>query len=276
MMAIVLLFIYCMVAMGTQRKTSIPVSACCLAVLLMLVEGAAQAVTQDQVMAGSARLYRERIEELRSAYRLDDDARFGARVEAVARPLIEQAKREFPESADWNWELHTTTDGDANAFAMAGGKLLVSRAYVVDLGLNDAELAMLLAHEIMHAVLRHNLKEFDEALRLEPKWGERPYAEFEHAIDNDNTLMRKLAGFNAAQEEEADREGMRFAARAGWPPMALAGYYRKLARSSDNPNFDSFAHPAPARRWIAARELAQKLAAEQDEAAGRSPQRAGR
>lgn len=114
--------------------------------------------------------------------------------------MIEQAKREFPESAAWDWELHTTTDGDANAFAMAGGKILVSRAYVDELALNDAELAMLLAHEIMHAVLRHNLKEFEEALRIEPERATQPYAELEHDIDHDNALMRKLASFNQQQE----------------------------------------------------------------------------
>lgn len=229
---------------------------------LLIVQGAAaRAVTQSEVMAGSAKLYRQQTEELRRAYRLDDDERFGARVAALALPLIAQAKREFPESAAWDWELHTTTDGDANAFAMAGGKLLVSRAFVDQLALTDVELAMLLAHEIMHAVLRHNLKEFDEALRLEPERATQPYAEFEHAIEHDNALMRKLASFNQRQELEADREGLQFAARAGWPPLALAVYFRKLAKHSHYPNFERFDHPSPASRWRAARELAEKLEA---------------
>lgn len=231
-----------------------------LIAFLLIVQGAAaQAVTQSEVMAGSAKLYREQIEELRRAYRLDDDVRFGARVAALALPLIEQAKREFPESAGWDWELHTTTDGDANAFAMAGGKLLVSRAYADQLALTDAELTMLLAHEIMHAVLRHNLKEFEEALRLEPERATQPYPEFEHDIDHDNALMRKLASFNQRQELEADREGLRFAARAGWPPQALAVYFRKLAKHSHYPNFERFDHPSPASRWRAARELAAQM-----------------
>jgi len=233
-----------------------------LIAFLIIVQGtAAQAVTQAEVMAGSAKLYREQIDELREGFRLDDDERFSARVAALARPLIEQAKREFPESAAWDWELHTTTDGDANAFAMAGGKMLVSRAYVDDLSLNDAELAMLLAHEIMHAVLRHNLKEFEEALRLEPARATQPYAEFEHDIDHDHALMRKLERFDQRQELEADREGLRFAARAGWPPQALAAYFRKLAKYSHFPNFERYDHPSPASRWRAARELAAQMEA---------------
>jgi predicted Zn-dependent protease len=233
-----------------------------LIAFLFIVQGAAaQAVTQAEVMAGSAKLYREQIADLRSGFRLDDDERFGARVAALARPLIEQAKREYPESAAWDWELHTTTDGDANAYAMAGGKMLVSRAYVDQLALTNAELAMLLAHEIMHAVLRHNLKEFEEALRLEPERAKQPFPEFEHDIDHDNTLMRKLASFNQWQEMEADREGLLFAARAGWQPQALAVYFRKLAKNSHEPNFARFDHPSPASRWRAARELAAQLEA---------------
>ena len=232
-----------------------------IAFLFIVQEAAAQAVTQAEVMAGSAKLYREQIDDLRGGYRLDDDERFGARVAALARPLIEQAKREYPESAAWDWELHTTTDGDANAFAMAGGKILVSRTYVDQLALNDVELAMLLAHEIMHAVLRHNLKEFEEALRIEPERAEQPFAEFEHDIDNNHALMRKLASFNQQQELEADREGLLFAARAGWQPQALAVYFRKLAKYSHSPNFERFDHPSPASRWRAARELAAQLEA---------------
>ena len=231
------------------------------AALLLLLSGLAQAVTQEQVMAGGARLYEKQLAELRAAHRLDDNPRFAARVAAIAWPLIEQAKRDFPEAKEWAWEVHTTSDEAENAFAMAGGKLLVGAAYVDRLELNDAELAMMLAHEICHAVLQHNLREHEEALRLEPHWAERGYEALEHATDNDAGLMRKLAAFNSRQEEESDREGMRLAARAGWKPSALARFYRKLERNSHSPYFSSIYHPSPALRARAARRLASELEA---------------
>ena len=233
-----------------------------LIAFLFIVQGAAQAVTQEQVMAGAARLYDKHIAGLRASYRLDDNGRFKARVEAIAWPLIEQAKRDFPQSASWAWELHTTSDEEENAFAMAGGKLLVGSGFVNRLALNDAELAMLLAHEICHAVLLHNLREHEEAIRLEPHWAARPYQELEDATDNDSALMRKLAPFNSRQEEESDREGMRLAARAGWKPAALARFFRKLERNSHSPTFGSIDHPAPSLRARAARELAAQLETE--------------
>ncbi len=237
-----------------------------LAALLFALGGAAAAqgqpqLTQAQVMAGAAKLYEEHLSELRASYRLDDNPRFGARVAAIAAPLIAQARRDYPETANWAWELHTSSDDTENAFAMAGGKLLIGSAFVERLVLNDAELAMLLAHEMAHVVLLHNLREAEEALRLEPHWAQRPYAEREHAIDHDYGLMRKLAQFNFVQEEEADREGMRLAVRAGWKASELARFFRKLERNSLSPNFRSLYHPSPAMRTRAANQQAAALEA---------------
>jgi predicted Zn-dependent protease len=226
---------------------------------LFAATGAAQAVTLEEVIDGAGRIYRDRIREMASRHTLDTDPAFKQRVERIAGVLMEQAKRDYPEIAQWPWEIHTTTDHDENAFGMAGGRILVGQAYVNELGLTDAELAMLLAHEMQHAIQKHNLKEFHEALRLDPSWRERPYAELEDAIDNNASLMRKLETINIAQEAEADREGMLLAVRAGWPPKRLASYFKKSASKSRWSNFDTSSHPSPSRRWQEARALANQL-----------------
>ena len=221
----------------------------------------ALAVTQAEVMAGAERLYRKRVAQLAQAYALDADAAFLARATRIAGVLIAQARRDYPDSAAWAWEIHTTTDPGESASCMAGGKLMVGKPYVDGLRLDDAELAMLLSHEIAHATAYHNLKEFDEALRLDPSWQERPFAQLEDAIDNDSALVATLSALNFAQEAEADREGLKLAWRAGWPAIRLANYYRKAARASGMANFDSRTHPSPSSRWQAARELAESLPA---------------
>ncbi|CAN7452731.1 M48 family metalloprotease [Pseudoduganella sp. LjRoot289] len=232
-----------------------------LAMFLALQCGLAAALTQAEVMAGAERLYRERMQELAAQHQLDADPAFHERVLRIAKPLLAQAMHDYPESAAWAWEIHTAPGGDENAYAMAGGKMLISRAYVHKLSLSDAELAMLLAHEICHSVLRHNLVEYQEAMRVAPEWRERPFAELEEAVDNDSALMRKLAPLGIRQEQEADREGLKLAWRAGWQGPALARYFHKLMRSSHAPNFEQFAHPAPSQRWKAAQELAAALEA---------------
>ncbi|GAB2877398.1 hypothetical protein GCM10027277_53380 [Pseudoduganella ginsengisoli] len=230
---------------------------------LLAVPGAASAVPlaldQQQVMAGAAVLYNGRIADLRTAQLLDNDAAFHARVQRIVQPLLLQAARDYPESAAWQWEVHTTTDPEEHAYAFAGGKVLVSSAHADALNLSDGELAMVLAHEIAHAVLRHNLLEYEEAIRLEPAWAEQPFAALEHAVDHDGPLMAKLAPLGRQQELEADRAGLQLAARAGWEPHVLAGYFRKLVQASSAPNASGFAHPSPASRWRAARAAAAQL-----------------
>lgn len=215
-------------------------------------------LTQVEVEAGAEKIYRERLEEARSRYELDADAAFLERVTIIARKLIAQAGREYGIAVS-AWEMHTTSSADENASSMAGGKLLIGQAYVQRLQLTDDELAMLIAHEIAHVVLQHNLKEMREALRLEPGREQQPFADLEYAIDHDQALMRKLADFDREQEFEADREGMLLAAHAGWPPARLANYFKKLVRNDPSANADRFEHPAPARRWRAAQVLAREL-----------------
>lgn len=226
---------------------------------LLLANGLARAVTQDEVMAGAAQLYRGRIAQLAQAGMLDRDPAFLARVARVAQRLIEQARRDDPAAPTLPWEIHTSDDADDNASCMAGGKILLSQPYVERLALTDAELAMVLSHEMQHAILLHNLKEYQEAIRLDPRWLSQPFSALEDAVDHDSRLMGRLEALNKEQEIEADRAGLAMAWRAGWPAFELARYFRKLERDSSIGNQGSALHPAPMQRWRAARGQAELL-----------------
>lgn len=215
----------------------------------------AAAPTADEVVARAAVLYADRLAERI----VDRDDIFSSRVRRIADGLIAQARRDYPGTAAWAWEVHTTDDSEQSADCMAGGKIMVSKPYVERLQLNDAELAMLLAHEIEHAALHHNLREYEAALRLDPAWAQRSFLELEHAVDHDRALIGKLAATNYAQEEEADREGLQLAWRAGWPAGRLAGYFRKMMRASDWPRLSKADYPSPAQRWRAAQAVAADL-----------------
>lgn len=238
---------------------SLPRIAVLLATCLLLASGLARAVTQAQVVAGAEKMYRVRIAELARAGMLDSDAAFVARVQRIARRLSEQARRDDPAASAWAWEIHTSDDADDNASCMAGGKIIISQAYVERLSLTDAELAMVLSHEMQHAILLHNLKEYEEALRLDPGWLAKPFSELEDAVDNDARLMGRLEAINKEQEIEADRAGLAMAWRAGWKAMDLARYFRKLELARNWGSSGSAIHPAPLQRWRAARSQAEGL-----------------
>ena len=231
---------------------------CCILVLYF-GECFAEDFTHDDVIAGAARLYQSRISEAQSRGQLDSDSVFIARVNRIARGLIARATSDYPVARTFKWEIHITDATDESASCMAGGKLLIGQPYVLKLELNDAELAMLLSHEIQHDVLDHNFKEFEEALRRQPGRKNSTFAELEYAIDHDQSLVVAMRDMDMAQENEADLEGLRMAWRAGWPALALAGYFKKLARVDAMANFDHDDHPAASLRWRNARELAAEL-----------------
>jgi len=139
------------------------------------------------------------------------------------------------------------------------GRLIVGQRYAKRLNLMDAELAMLISHEMQHAIQRHNQKEMEEVIRRNPSWADRPFADLEEAVDNDMALMTELSDFNALQETEADEQGLLLAQRAGWDPGQLVNFFKKVARASVYPNFSSLAHPAPSARWSHMRAFVSKL-----------------
>lgn len=214
------------------------------------------------VMAGAEKMYRQRLIEIEQAGYLDRDAVFLAQLRKIAQTLILRAAQDYPETRHWQWEIHSSSEAEDSAYSMAGGKILVNQLQIERLNLNDTELAMLLSHEIAHSVLEHNRLEYEQALVLFPAWRQRSFEELEEAVDNNESFLSALASLCKQQEEEADAAGLRLAQRAGFPLPALVNFYKKLSRASHTPNFDSKSHPAPARRWMAMRELALVLSRE--------------
>jgi predicted Zn-dependent protease len=145
-----------------------------------------------------------------------------------------------PETSAWQWEVHVTTDPSKIAFCMAGGKILIGRALVRDLDLTDGELAMLLGHEIAHAVADHRR------------------AASRSAMESDPAGELREAALAIKQEDEADRIGMGLAHRAGWPAASLAGFFDKLAARESAGTFNA-SHGTAAARATAAHALAGEL-----------------
>ncbi|WP_395407021.1 hypothetical protein ACHMW6_10455 [Pseudoduganella sp. UC29_106] len=72
--------------------------------LFFMLNGAAQAVTQEEVAAGGAALSRAH-RGTAGGVSAGSDERFQARVERVVRPLIAQAMRDYPAAASFSWEV---------------------------------------------------------------------------------------------------------------------------------------------------------------------------
>jgi predicted Zn-dependent protease len=139
------------------------------------------------------------------------------------------------DARDWRWEIHITSDRAVTAFSMAGGKLLVGGGYVERLQLDDAELAMLVAHEMGHVVGSH--------VRSKPS----------QALAGDAAADLHEARLAIDQELEADDLGIGLALRAGWKPAELVRFFDKLAADEPAGTFNA-THPTAAMRAERAHE----------------------
>jgi predicted Zn-dependent protease len=209
----------------------------------------------DEVDASMEERYIDRTVDLAAAGKLDEDRRLLARLRYISAELIRVAIELKPEAAQWQWEVHTTSDPDIDALCMAGGKILVGSAFVRQLALTDGELATLLAHEVAHVVAEHPRETFSEAMLLN-RLPAVPLEVVMARLDSDLSLQIRLSALSSLQESEADQLGMVLAHRAGWAAADMVSFYRKLA-SSEQSALVSSAYPATASRVSMAQGMAR-------------------
>ena len=211
-----------------------------LAGIVAIGSGAASAEEEASYVRAAAAEYARIIRAQESRGLLDRDEALLARISGVAGRLRSAAVADHPEAASWAWEYHVTQDPEAGAFCLAGGKVLVGGPFVRRLSLVDAELAMLLAHEMAHAIAGHRARR-------------APSPDASTAYDPAGELLQVHT--RMAQEDEADRLGLRLALRAGFSASELVSFFDKLAASEPAGTFSS-SHLPSAVRAQRARESA--------------------
>lgn len=120
---------------------------------------------------------------------------------------------------------------EVNAFALPGGYIYVTRGLLA-LASDTSELAAVLAHEIAHVTLRHARARTDRTRTTEIV--DRVIT---GVLGGDtstdataNRTRESMSAFGQNQELEADREGIKFAGKAGYDPQAAARFLGVMSR----------------------------------------------
>lgn len=125
------------------------------------------------------------------------------------------------------------TDG-VNAFAAPGGFIHITRG-ALGLMSSEAELAGVLAHEIVHVTEKHTIKAIQKntliQIGAEESITKNPEL-FGKLVDVTSDLV--LKGFGRADELEADRLGLGMANAAGYAPDGLAGFLKRLSERNSS------------------------------------------
>jgi len=172
------------------------------------------------------------------------------RLRGIARTLIPLAQRYNKRATSWRWEVNLIDSKQINAFCMPGGKIAFYTGILEQLKLNDDEVAMIMGHEIAHALREHARERMAKSVAtdlgatlLGEMIGGGKYAGLFRMGGNLLTLK-----FSRSDESEADIIGLDLAARAGydpragitlWQKMAAAGGGRSLEFLSTHPSGDT-------------------------------------
>ncbi len=156
------------------------------------------------------------------------------RLQAIARRLIPFADRFNPRAGQWRWEVNLIGSRDINAFCMPGGKIAFFTGLVEGLKLTDDEIAVVMGHEMAHALREHAREQTAKsgltqlgASLLGQFVGRGQYADLFQFGGNMLSLK-----FSRDDESEADLVGLDLAARAGYDPRAGISLWQKMGQAS--------------------------------------------
>jgi len=160
------------------------------------------------------------------------------------------------ETHEMQWQLAVGTNPREDAWALAGGFVYISETFIDDFEMSDAALAFVLAHEMGHALLKHENQALTVAGALLPRGMTRSVEDIYAQFDFDLGLVLKLQPEFQAEEFEADRAGMMIGCVAGYDGNEMLGFLERLAAQADSgTNGVLKTHPEAVERLARARAV---------------------
>jgi predicted Zn-dependent protease len=211
-------------------------------------------VSSDQLNQMAAKAYNQLQAESAKKGTLNTDTALTKRVRAIATRITPHTRVFRADAPAWKWEVNTITSKELNAFCMPGGKIMFYSGLIQNLKLTDDEIAVVMGHEIAHALREHSREQVSQAMAAQATIGigATLLGLGDLTANLANTAYEALIAtrFSRSDESEADRIGLELSARAGYDPRAGITLWKKMLAGNDGgrpPEFLS-THPAETRR----------------------------
>lgn len=141
----------------------------------------------------------------------------------------------------YNWEFNLVESDEINAWCMPGGKVVVYTG-ILPVTQDETGLAVVMGHEIAHAIARHGGERMSQGLLIEmggialsEALASRPAATQELFMKSYGigANVGYLLPYSRLQENEADRLGLIFMAMAGYDPQAAVSFWERMANQGN-------------------------------------------
>lgn len=157
----------------------------------------------------------------------------------------------------YKWEFNLIDNKEANAWCMPGGKVVVYTG-LLPITQNEAALAVVIGHEIAHAVAQHGSERMSQGLLQQLGGVALQIALSSKPAETQNMFMTAygigstvgyLLPFSRKEENEADQYGLYFSAMGGYNPQEAIPLWQRMAAAggAKPPEFLS-SHPSDETR----------------------------
>ena len=170
------------------------------------------------------------------------------RLRVIASRIIPFTYEWNPRARQWKWEVNLLESPQVNAFCMPGGKIAFFYGILDRLKLSDDEVAMVMGHEMTHALREHSREQLGKtfATRAAIEIGAAVFG-----LGTGGRLLADMGGqlltlqFGRDDESEADLIGLELAARSGYDPGAGVTLWKKMATASKKGSIELLStHPS--------------------------------
>jgi len=160
--------------------------------------------------------------------------------------------------AGYNWEYNLIESKDVNAWCMPGGKIVVYSG-LLPITQNEAALAVVMGHEVSHAIFNHGNERMSQGLLQQLGGVALSVAVANKPQETQNLFLSAygvgtgvgvLLPFSRKHEYEADRYGLNWAAMAGYNPQEAIPLWQRMEQAANGqkpPEFLS-THPSEGNR----------------------------
>lgn len=156
----------------------------------------------------------------------------------------------------YNWEFNLVNSNEVNAWCMPGGKVVVYTG-LLPITQNEDALAVVLGHEITHAVAHHGNERMSQATLAQGlqvagnifTQNQEQANKIFNSVFAPGAQVAFLLPNSRKQEYEADHFGLNFAAMAGYNPREAVAFWQRMASAGGKKPPEFLAtHPSDEKR----------------------------